>query len=543
MRKYLIVALSVIAVTLAFNLLPSISSMRVEAASKFIQCESIRFLRGGVEWNPKMLDLRDNGTEIPVTVDIAITVVKPADFDDTYDYVSGYRFWTSYTGLDVLNMSELANTNRHTEIYPISIHEVGTWYYSFETVADNGINVPGGGPGCPPPEGDASFEVVANTAGIESRLFNTNCSWLYQNGAANIFSTHFNCDVSGGQGIAEDDGSVPEAALARCVSGVSLNNATLSNGDYCYPKQAAAVTQLQPLEQCIPNSSSLCPSGYECLPTTGFGGDPASHRCINTSNTIRGAGELCHLAFATDSTYQQCRSGSSSTLYYCLRDTDGSQISDPAQRLYLGTCRPEAEVKEECNNDLFCITQCETEGGKNCSQYKCVLPAGLTLRMCEGPTKVDPGEGNGGLTVTPTNGVCNCPGASKTPACDPANPQIQDERNNEPGLRDRFFACVRCVGANNTWTDSLGCVETTASGLFTRILQIALGVVGGITLLRLIILGYQYNFSDKKADIKTAAKDVIATLGGLLLILFSVVLLRIIGVNILDIVPPGFFGT
>lgn len=543
MKKYVLTLLSSVAIVIAFNALPA-TTQQVAAASQFIQCESIRFLRNGVDWNPKMLELRDNGTEIPVTIDIAITVTKPSDYDFTYDYHDGYRFWTNHRLVHRLDLSELDNTNRHTEIYSISVHEVGTWYYTFETIED-GINVPGGGPGCPPSQGDASFEVAANTSGVESRLFNTNCSLLYQNGATNIFSTHFNCDVSGGQGVAEDDGTVPDAALNRCVGAVSTNNQPLNDGDYCYPKQASAVTQLSPLDQCTPNSSSICPTGYECLPTSGFGGDPASHRCINSTATIRGAGQLCHLAYSNNSTFQQCRTNSISTLYFCTRDTSGTKITDAALRQYFGTCEPEGQIQEECNNDNFCITKCEQEGKDNCAQAKCEIPAGLTVRQCTFPEpggEVDPG-GNGGLTVTPTNGVCNCPGASITPVCDPANPQIQDERNNEPGLRDRFFACVRCVGANNTWTDSLGCVETTASGLFTRILQIALGVVGGITLLRLIILGYQYNFSDKKADIKTAAKDVIATLGGLLLILFSVVLLRIIGVNILDIVPPGFFGT
>lgn len=101
-------------------------------------------------------------------------------------------------------------------------------------------------------------------------------------------------------------------------------------------------------------------------------------------------------------------------------------------------------------------------------------------------------------------------------------------------------ACRNCLRANGTWT-ALGCIVTTPEGLFASIVRLALGVMGGVALLRMIYLGYIYQVGSDK-QIAAARQGVLSTLAGLVILVFSVVLLRIIGVNILDIVPAGFYG-
>jgi len=101
--------------------------------------------------------------------------------------------------------------------------------------------------------------------------------------------------------------------------------------------------------------------------------------------------------------------------------------------------------------------------------------------------------------------------------------------------------CVSCISANRTWT-AIGCVDTSVAGVFTTLVRVVIGVMGGVVLLRLIYLGYLYQTGDTK-KIAEARSGIIATIAGIIVVIFSVVILRIIGVNLLDIVPPGFFGT
>lgn len=100
--------------------------------------------------------------------------------------------------------------------------------------------------------------------------------------------------------------------------------------------------------------------------------------------------------------------------------------------------------------------------------------------------------------------------------------------------------CDECLLGGGTWT-GIGCIATTPEGIFASIIRIVLGVMGGVVLLRMIYLGYLYQSKDEK-KIAEAKAGVISTLAGILVVLFSILILRIIGVNILNVVPAGFFG-
>jgi len=100
-------------------------------------------------------------------------------------------------------------------------------------------------------------------------------------------------------------------------------------------------------------------------------------------------------------------------------------------------------------------------------------------------------------------------------------------------------ACEACVSGGNSWT-ALGCVSTKSPSLFVKyLLNFAIGIGGGIAFLLMIFGGLQIIFSGGNPDKVKAGKEIItAALAGLLLIIFSVFILRVIGYDILAI--PGF---
>jgi hypothetical protein len=96
--------------------------------------------------------------------------------------------------------------------------------------------------------------------------------------------------------------------------------------------------------------------------------------------------------------------------------------------------------------------------------------------------------------------------------------------------------CEKCVGA---WT-AFGCIETGAgSSFFAKLLTIGIGIAGGIAFLMILFGGFQILISAGNPEQMNTGKEIISSaIAGLLLIVFSVFLLRLIGYDILRI--PGF---
>jgi hypothetical protein len=88
------------------------------------------------------------------------------------------------------------------------------------------------------------------------------------------------------------------------------------------------------------------------------------------------------------------------------------------------------------------------------------------------------------------------------------------------------------------WT-AFGCLETD-SGLFaTRLIQFGSGLAGGIAFLLIVLGGFQIIMSAGNPEKLNEGKELVTSaVVGLLFIIFSVFLLRMIGVDILGI--PGF---
>ena len=85
----------------------------------------------------------------------------------------------------------------------------------------------------------------------------------------------------------------------------------------------------------------------------------------------------------------------------------------------------------------------------------------------------------------------------------------------------------------------IGCVPTSASGLANFLVRLIVGIAGGVALLLLIIGGAQFIASSGDPDSLDEAKEKItAAVSGILLIIFSLLVLKVIGVDILGL--PGF---
>lgn len=110
----------------------------------------------------------------------------------------------------------------------------------------------------------------------------------------------------------------------------------------------------------------------------------------------------------------------------------------------------------------------------------------------------------------------------------------------DPTARGKCYSCTgdtKSGSANGVWT-GLGCIRSDAKSFVVDFLNIALGVAGGIALLLMVYGAFLVSVSagdPKKAD---EGKEVITgAIAGLLFIIFSVFLLKFIGVDILKI--PG----
>ncbi len=111
---------------------------------------------------------------------------------------------------------------------------------------------------------------------------------------------------------------------------------------------------------------------------------------------------------------------------------------------------------------------------------------------------------------------------------------INASQNLDKGNAD-FIAQCRASGGIPT---AIGCLDPSPLGIITGLIRIALGVVGGVALLELILVGIQYQRGDEEG-VKKARERLIATLTGVAVLIFSVLILRILGVNVLDILPSG----
>ncbi len=98
--------------------------------------------------------------------------------------------------------------------------------------------------------------------------------------------------------------------------------------------------------------------------------------------------------------------------------------------------------------------------------------------------------------------------------------------------------CTRCYDSEGIWT-ALGCLPTKPADLLPKLAQFAVGLAGGIALMLMLVGAFRISVSAGNPDNVQAGKDMFTSaVAGLLLIIFSALILRIIGVDIFQL--PGF---
>jgi hypothetical protein len=113
-------------------------------------------------------------------------------------------------------------------------------------------------------------------------------------------------------------------------------------------------------------------------------------------------------------------------------------------------------------------------------------------------------------------------------------------------VTDAQSQCKDCFNSGGAWT-AVGCIgggsgDSTGGKLgdfIQSFLQIGIGAGGGIAFLLILFSGFQTMMSAGNPEKLHEAKELMtAAISGLLLIIFSVFLLKLIGVDILQL--PGF---
>lgn len=99
--------------------------------------------------------------------------------------------------------------------------------------------------------------------------------------------------------------------------------------------------------------------------------------------------------------------------------------------------------------------------------------------------------------------------------------------------------CGSCIGGGGVWT-GIGCVQGSISGFIGQtVFGWGIGLAGGFALLCIIYAAFMMQSSQGNPEkLKKAQEMITSCIMGLMLIIFSVFILRLIGVNILKI--PGF---
>lgn len=100
--------------------------------------------------------------------------------------------------------------------------------------------------------------------------------------------------------------------------------------------------------------------------------------------------------------------------------------------------------------------------------------------------------------------------------------------------------CSRCMVETGGFYTALGCVPLNLSTFISQyILTTGIGIAGGIALLCILYSAFRMQTSMGNAEaLKKAQENLTACITGLIIIIFSVLILKIIGVDILRI--PGF---
>lgn len=145
------------------------------------------------------------------------------------------------------------------------------------------------------------------------------------------------------------------------------------------------------------------------------------------------------------------------------------------------------------------------------------------------PVNENTGVCDAGVGCSPDFTLC-CTSSSECPATAPAPaPANQDQEATNP-------TCKNGQGINT----AIGCIPITDTNLFIGfILRWAIGIGGGIAFLLIVSAAFTIMTSQGNPERLKAGQELLTSaIAGLIMLIFSVFILRVIGVDILKL--PGF---
>lgn len=175
------------------------------------------------------------------------------------------------------------------------------------------------------------------------------------------------------------------------------------------------------------------------------------------------------------------------------------------------------DATHSCQGGTCQVSTCGNLGQACCSGMFNTKTCNLPTLRCDGTTCVSSGS------IVPTK------------LCEYAGPDGSAER----------AACIACVGedpeGNKVWT-AFGCFSASPQGFIQTLLSFAIGIAGGIAFLMILYGAFVVMTSVGNPERLTSGKEIITSaVAGLLLVVFSAIILRIIGMDILGGLP-GFGG-
>jgi len=207
-----------------------------------------------------------------------------------------------------------------------------------------------------------------------------------------------------------------------------------------------------------------------------------------------------------------------------LHDQFGKFGDASCGRVEPGSSKDFILPKAEVGDYLIKINEQVNEGnnivGNDCSAGYTYYTLGVRIR-----------KGGGSFDKNPDGSLALIP-----------DPNGTDLQGNEETFPTPPLPCLTLSqegGGCDTVETAIGAINTNATGFIKSIFSLILGLSGGIALLLIIFSGYKLMAARGNPEALTEARDqLISAIIGLLFIIFSLVILQIIGVDILKI--PGF---
>lgn len=177
-----------------------------------------------------------------------------------------------------------------------------------------------------------------------------------------------------------------------------------------------------------------------------------------------------------------------------------------------------------------------SKAGDNCIIVdKYLTQQGNNSSCISGEPKTVLVSGTGGGTST----ACKCTDTTSTNSNTAITELCAQYLSLSSVSLNELKSCLSCANTNGMWT-GMGCLPLDLNTLITSfVLTSGIGIGGGFALLCIIYAAFMMQSSEGNPEkLKKAQEMMTSCIMGLMLIIFSVFILKIIGVNILRI--PGF---